>query len=129
MSDASVTPEEALDRLFTVIRKEAVANPKFAKRLFDAVGTPVKFQGNDAALTADPVVAAKRNDHATFREMFSTFSEADLKKMVTNWGLSRPRFHWRRGPLRYRGRQTVSSGRRQRGTCRREGYSPYALTL
>lgn len=87
MSDASVTPEEALDRLFTVIREEAVANPKFAKRLLDAVGMPVKFQGNDAALTADPVVAAKRNDHATFRVMFSTFSEADLKKMVTNWGL------------------------------------------
>jgi hypothetical protein len=87
MSKAPLTPEEALDKLFTVIREEALASPKFAKRLFDAVGMPVQFQGNDAALTVDPVVAAKRHDHATFREMFSTFSDADLKKMVTNWGL------------------------------------------
>jgi hypothetical protein len=87
MSEAPVTPEEALDNLFTVIREEAIANPKFAKRLFDAVRMPVLFQGGDAALTVDPVVAAKRNDQATFREMFSTFSEPDLKKMVTNWGL------------------------------------------
>jgi hypothetical protein len=86
MSDA-VTPEEALDKLFTVIREEALANPKFANRLFNAVGIKVMFQGNDAALTADPVVAASRCDQATFREMFSTFSEADLKKMITNWGL------------------------------------------
>ena len=45
MSETSVTPEEALDKLFTVIREEAVANPKFAKRLFDAVGMSVLFQG------------------------------------------------------------------------------------
>ncbi len=45
------------------------------------------FQGNDAAFAVDPVVAARRHDHAAFREMFSTFSEAELKKMITNWGL------------------------------------------
>ncbi len=87
MSKARLTPEEALDKLFTAISEEAIANPKFAKRLFDAVGMPVMFQGNDAALAVDPVVAAKRYDYAAFREMFSTFSEAELKKMVTNWGL------------------------------------------
>lgn len=87
MSKTLVAPEEALEKLFTVIREEAVANPKFAKRLFDAVGISVLFQGTDAALTVDPVVAAKRHDHATFREMFSTFTEAELRKMVTNWGL------------------------------------------
>ena len=87
MSEESLTPEEALNNLFTVIREEAIANPKFAKRLLDAIRIPVVFQGNDAALVVDPVVVAKRNDHAKFREMFSTFSEAELKKMVTNWGL------------------------------------------
>ena len=87
MSRAPITPNEALNQLFNVIREEAVANPRFAKRLLEAVGVPVLFQGSNAALTIDPVVAAKRHDHATFREMFSTFPEGDLKKMVTNFGL------------------------------------------
>jgi hypothetical protein len=84
---SSVTPAEALDRIFSVIREEALANPTFARRLLDATGISVAFTGGDAAAAADPVLIAARNDYAAFREMMSTFPEAALKKMVTNFGL------------------------------------------
>lgn len=88
MTASPISPSEALDRLFTVVREEAATNPVFARRLLDAVGTPVLFQGPDAAPAVDPVIAAQRHDQAAFREMFSTFSEAELKKMLTNFGLA-----------------------------------------
>jgi hypothetical protein len=87
MTAPTLSPEKALDRLFAVIREEAVANPKFARRLLDAVGVTVTFQGPDAALAVDPVIAARRHEQAEFREMFSTFSEAELKKLITGFGL------------------------------------------
>ena len=87
MTAPTLSPDKALDRLFAVIREEAVANPKFARRLLDAVGVSVMFQGSDAAFAVDPVIAARRCDQAEFREMFSTFSEADLKKLIVNFGL------------------------------------------
>ncbi len=88
MTASPISPSEALDRLFTVVREEAATNPVFARRLLDAVGTPVLFQGTEAAPAVDPVIAAQRHDQAAFREMFSTFSEADLKKMLTTFGLA-----------------------------------------
>jgi hypothetical protein len=87
MTAPTLSPEKALDKLFAVIREEAVANPKFARRLLDAVGVSVTFQGHEAAIAVDPVIAARRHDQAEFREMFSTFSEADLKKLIVNFGL------------------------------------------
>lgn len=82
-----VTPTEALDRIFSVIRDEASANPTFARRLLDAAGVSVAFTGDDAKAAADPVLIAAQTDYAGFREMLSTFSEANLKKMVTSFGL------------------------------------------
>lgn len=82
-----MSPTEALDRLFAVIREEASVNPTFARRMLDAVGISVAFNGPEAAAAADPVLVAARHDYAAFREMFSTFAEPDLKKMVTNHGL------------------------------------------
>ena len=82
-----ISPAEALERLFAVIREEATANPTFARRMLDALGATVAFTGPEATAAADPVLVAARHDYAAFREMFSTFSEADLKKMVTNHGL------------------------------------------
>ena len=88
MSSApKLSPAEALERLFTVIREEALANPTFARRLLDAAGVNVAFTGPHAAAAADPVLIAAHNDFPAFREMFSTFAEGDLKKMVTNFGL------------------------------------------
>lgn len=81
------SPAEALERIFEVIREEAVANPTFARRLLDAAGVTVTFSGSEAASAADPVLVAARNEYAAFREMFSTFAEPELKKMVTSHGL------------------------------------------
>lgn len=84
----SISAAEALDRMFSVIRQEAAANPVFARRLLDAAGVAVSFHGPEAVSAADPVIVAMRSDQASFREMFSTFSEADLKKMLAAYGLA-----------------------------------------
>jgi hypothetical protein len=80
-------PSEALERIFRVVREEAAANPTFARRLLDAARVPVLFQGPEAANAVDPVLVAARHDYAEFREMFMTFPEADLKKMIAGFGL------------------------------------------
>lgn len=86
-SQPDVSPAEALDRIFAVVKEEAAANPKFARRLLDAAGVRVTFQGADAIKAVDPVLVAARSDYASFRESFSSFPEADLKKMITDYGL------------------------------------------
>jgi hypothetical protein len=82
-----LNPSEALERLFAVIREEALANPRFARRMLDAAGLKVAFKGADATAAVDPVIVASQHDYSGFRSMFSTFSEAELKKMVTGFGL------------------------------------------
>lgn len=85
---SQTSPGEALERIFEVIREEAAANPTFARRMLEAAGVTVTFTGPDAAAIADPVVAAARHDYAAFREMFQTFPEADLKKMLKGFALA-----------------------------------------
>lgn len=84
----SVSPGEALERIFEVIREEAVANPTFAKRLLDAAGVTVVFSGPDAAKVADPILAAARSDYASFRESFIGFAEKDLKNLLKGFALA-----------------------------------------
>lgn len=81
------SPSEVLDRLFQVIKEEALANPKFAQRMLTAVGCPVMFSGTDAVATADPILVASSGDYKAFYETFSTFSDKDLKALVTNFRL------------------------------------------
>jgi hypothetical protein len=81
-------PEEALERIFEVIRQEAAANPKFSRRMLEAVGVSVKFTGSDSSIAADPVLIAARHEYDTFREMLQTFTDAELKKMLKNFGLA-----------------------------------------
>ena len=82
-----LSPAEALERIFRVIREEAVSNPTFARRLLDAAGVTVTFTGSDAVAAADPILVAARNKYDAFREVFLTFQESALKKMVTTYGL------------------------------------------
>ena len=84
----SVSPGEALERIFEVIREEAVANPTFAKRLLDAAGVTVVFSGPDAAKVADPILAAARAEYADFRESFIGFTEKDLKSLLKGFLLA-----------------------------------------
>jgi hypothetical protein len=88
MSGKQQSPEEALERLFEVIRQEAAASPKFARRMFDAVSAPIVFTGTDAGVAADPIILASKGDHTQFMETFVTFAEADLKKMIKNYSLA-----------------------------------------
>ena len=89
MSDGSkLTPEAALERIFSVIREEASANPTFARRLLDAAGVTVTFTGSAAAVMADPILVAARSDYPAFRETFMTFSEKELKDLAKNFALA-----------------------------------------
>ena len=84
----SVSPGEALERIFEVIREEAVANPTFARRLLDAADVTVVFSGPDAAKVADPILIAARADYAGFRESFMGFPEKDLKGLIKGFALA-----------------------------------------
>ncbi len=83
-----ITPGEALERIFEVIREEAASNPKFAHRMLLAAGVTVVFSGSDAAKVADPIVAAARGDYASFRESFIGFSEKELKAIIKGFALA-----------------------------------------
>ena len=85
---AQLSPTEALERIFEVIRQEAAANPTFSRRMLEAVGISVSFTGSDASLAADPILVAARHEYDAFREMFQTFTDAELKKMLKNFGLA-----------------------------------------
>lgn len=89
MSDRpKLSPDEALARIFDVIREEALANPKFAQRMLTAAGCQVVFQGADAAKTVDPIIVAGSGDYQAFYETFSTFPEKDIKAMLTGFNLA-----------------------------------------
>lgn len=83
-----LTPAEALDKLFEVIRDEALSNPNFARRMLGAVGCQVVFNGNDAVSSADPILVAATAEFPVFHEMFMTFAEKDLKALITNFNLA-----------------------------------------
>ncbi|MCA9180978.1 MAG: hypothetical protein KDA51_05975 [Planctomycetales bacterium] len=83
-----IGPDEALERLFAVIREEASRNPIFGRRMLDAVGVSVSFQGVDAATAADPILLAARNEFPEFREMFDTFPDKELKALIKGFGLA-----------------------------------------
>jgi hypothetical protein len=83
-----LTPAEALDKLFEVIRDEALSNPNFARRMLSAVGCQVVFNGSDAVSSADPIMVAAAGDFTAFHEMFMTFAEKDLKALMTTFSLA-----------------------------------------
>lgn len=83
-----VSPNEALERLFEVIRQEASANPKFAARMLEASGFTVVFQGPDAGKIADPIAMAGSVDETAFRESFLSLPEKDLKSVIKNFALA-----------------------------------------
>jgi hypothetical protein len=82
----TVDPAEALDGLFKVVREEALSNPKFARRLLDAVGCTVEFRGKEALAAVDPVLVAMRGLEE-FRRTFLSMSAADLKKIGKTFSL------------------------------------------
>ena len=85
---SKISANEALEKIFEVIRQEAAGNPTFARRMLDAAGVTVVFQGTEAAKLVDPIVQAARCEYADFRERFLTFSEKDLKAILKNFALA-----------------------------------------
>ena len=79
-------PAEALDKFFNVVREEALANPLFGRRLAEAVGFEVIYQGETALQVMDPVSVAMRGREKFF-SIFSTFSEKDIRKIGEAKGL------------------------------------------
>lgn len=88
MNERTLSPNEALERLFEVIREEATVNSKFASRMLDAVGIAVMFTGPEAVAVADPFVVAAKRDYGGFRQSFLSFKEADLKKVLQTYSLA-----------------------------------------
>jgi hypothetical protein len=82
----SIDPAEALEKLFHIVREEAQANPRFARRLLEAVGHPVVFRGEEALSAIDPVLVAMRG-YKEFRETFLSMKAAEIKKIGKTSGL------------------------------------------
>ncbi len=82
----SVGPAEALDRLFQVVREEALANPRFGRRLLEAVGQTVLYRGEEAIAAIDPVLVAMRG-FEEFRATFLSMKAAEIKKVGKASGL------------------------------------------
>jgi hypothetical protein len=81
-----IDPAEALDKLFQIVREEAQANPRFNRRLLEAVGHPVYFRGEEALSAVDPVLVAMRGYHE-FRATFLSMKAAEIKKIGKASGL------------------------------------------
>lgn len=87
MNRQPIDAPAALDRFFAVVRQEARDNPKFASSLLDALGVEVVFRGEEARMAIDPLLVAIKGQQQ-FRETFLSFSVADLKKIIKDFGLA-----------------------------------------
>ena len=77
---------EALDTLFQIVRQEALSNPKFARRLLEAVGYTVEFRGDAALAAVDPTLVAERGLDE-FRRTFLSMPAKALKKIGKDFSL------------------------------------------
>ena len=82
------SPNEALERIFEVIREEAAGNPTFARRMLDAAGVTVVFSGPNAVKAADPIIVAARGGYASFRGSFIGFAGNGLKAIIKGFALA-----------------------------------------
>lgn len=82
----TVDPAEALDGLFQIVREEALGNPKFARRLLEAVGYTVEFRGKDAVAAVDPILLARRGPEE-FRRTFLSMDLKEVKKVGEDFNL------------------------------------------
>lgn len=86
MTNRTLEPAEALDRVFRVIREEALANPTFGRRLLEAAGVTVTYRGEEAIAAVDPVLVALAG-HEEFRRTFLSMKAAELKKIGEATGI------------------------------------------
>jgi hypothetical protein len=82
-----ISPEEALDRLFMLIREQASQDRQFGRRLLEAVGVTVIYRGDDAFDAVDPVLLAADGREA-FEKTLNSFRVADLKALIKSFDLA-----------------------------------------
>jgi hypothetical protein len=82
----TIDPAGALDSVFRIIRDEALNNPKFARRLLEAVGYTVEFRGEQALAAVDPVLVAMRGLEV-FRQTFLSMKVKDVIKIGKDFNL------------------------------------------
>ena len=81
-----IDPAEALDKFFAIVREEAFSNPKFGRRLVEAIGFNVVYRGDGAVQVIDPVMVAMQGREEFFRT-FGSFPEKDIRKIGEAHGL------------------------------------------
>ncbi len=82
-----IDPAKALDRFFSIVREEAISNPRFGTRLIEAVGYTVVFRGSESLPALDPVLVATKGQEE-FRNTFLSFKAAELKKIIKDFNLA-----------------------------------------
>lgn len=89
ISKPPIDPATALDKLFQVVREEALANPRFARRLLEVTGHTVQFRSEEALVAIDPILVAKQGADE-FRATFVSMKPADVKKVAIASGIWSP---------------------------------------
>lgn len=81
------SPDDALARVFDIILQEIADNPRLKRRLLEALGVPVVFEGDGAAPAVDPVLLAAKGE-AEFRATLETFKSPTLKMLAGEFALA-----------------------------------------
>ncbi len=84
-----MSPDEALARVFDILLQEIADNPRLKRRLLDALGVEVTFEGDGAAPAVDPILLAARGE-ADFRHALEALKSPSLKKLARDFALAEP---------------------------------------
>lgn len=76
------TALQYLDAFYSVIRRKAADDPKFAYDLVEALGANVLFEGEDVVGVVDPVVLVAKRDEERFKAIFADRTVAQLKSIM-----------------------------------------------
>lgn len=82
MAKNTIAPEEALEKIFDVVREWA-SNPANAHHLISVLGLTVEYPKVDVAQVS-PLVLVKSRSEEEFHRIFGTLTLAELKKVFTN---------------------------------------------
>jgi hypothetical protein len=84
------TALEYLDDFYSVIRRKAADDPKFAHDLVDALGANVTFEGEDIVGIVDPVALVEKRDSERFKAIFAERQVKQIKAILTSNNLAEP---------------------------------------
>jgi hypothetical protein len=82
-----ISPDEALDRLFTLIREQASEDRRFGRRLLEAVGVTVIYRGEEAVDALDPVLLVAEG-REKFEKTLNSFKIAELRRLIKEFDLA-----------------------------------------